>query len=171
MSEIRRLTLAEEISKCEQVTERMMSTVFCNLTEGEVRNRLSEMGIDRHFPIEFCTVEVAVRVDGGIFMRNVGKDIVLWQYMMDTSKSGDLYASRMLEEEGIVHGVVKYCSTVDYRYRKPNGDVGIYHAYRYSTSAKSIPEAVAEKGTIVTLDNVSKVISPHRAWVKELLKK
>ena len=155
-----------------KITIQTRKRFFSNLTANSIRDWLEQHGFDRHMPIEFEEIEIALFCSIGLLMKESDNSLMLWGGVLSNEKISE-GAIRILNDETgrndfepkDLHFVDKYCHIK----MDKNGDQSIFATYRFIVSNRFACIYPKGKTKVMELHDIYMVLEHQQYFVKKLL--
>lgn len=137
--------LVAAIKKSHKLTLETRKKFFSNSSVKQIREWFASNTIDKHFPIEYVSTEIAIITPQGLLMqiRKHDKDSLgLWGGIVKDNEVVAKNAIRkILEETGINATIedLEFIESVKHAHQYSNGDKAYFNAYRFILKLDHVP--------------------------------
>lgn len=165
----------KKILEAGRVTSDIKKEYFYGSGFGTIRDKLEEMGLDRHMPIELRSTEIAVVTPFGIMMQIRPSDknqLGLWGGVLNDGEEPEDGAIReLVEETGIQlsKGQLEFVELNEHFHEYANGDKAYFKTYRYVVKFESIPKITTDEESVGAFMVVHTILEHQRDFIKRLL--
>lgn len=164
-----------EISAAGYVTAEIKEKYFYGVGFGEIRNRLEEMGFDRHLPIELRSTEIALLTPFGVMMQIRPTDhdqLGMWGGVLNDGEAPIDGAIRELAEETgiqVDESQLEFVEVNQHDHKYANGDQAKFKTWRYVVRFDHIPEITTDEESVGTFMVVHTILGHQQEFIKKLL--
>ena len=167
--------IKNEILEAGRVTTEIKNKYFAGAGFGTIRNRLEEMGLDRHMAIELQSTEIAVVTPCGIMMQIRPTDhnqLGMWGGVLNDGEDPVDGAIRELREEtGMVvdRSLLEFVEIDDHAHQYASGDKAIFHCFRYVLRLDHVPQIITDEESVGAFMVVHTILEHQQDFIKRML--
>lgn len=157
------------------VTSEIKHQFFYGVGFGEIRNRLEELGLDRHLPIELCSTEIAIVTPFGVMMQIRPTDhnqLGMWGGVLnDGEKPIDGAVRELLEETGILidKKQLEFIEVNLHNHEYANGDKAVFKTWRYVVYFDYVPKITTDEESVGAYMVVHTILEHQQEFIKRIL--
>ncbi len=128
-----------------KITRDIQEHFFPGMNFEEIRDKLQQMGLDRHMPIELRSTEIAVLTPKGILLQERKSDngqLGMWEGVLEDGETPEQGAVRELREEAgiiVTPQQLIFDSRDCHEQTYANDDQVIFEAYRFLLQLPYVP--------------------------------
>lgn len=165
----------EEILNKGRVTAEIKKKYFADSGFGALRNWLEENGLDRHFPLELESTEIAIKTPFGILMqiRPSDKDqLGVWGGVLEKDETPAQGAVRELREEtGLIvnEEQLEFIEVNEHFHEYANHDKAYFKSYRYVLNLDYVPEITTDEESVGVFMVTHTILSHQQKFIKKVL--
>lgn len=175
MKTMKNKNIKKEILEVGRVTADIKKNYFESETIRTIRNRLEEMGLDRHMPLELNSTEIALITPLGILMQIRPSDrdqLGLWGGTIEDGETPEEGAIRELFEETgikITADRLEFVEVDEHFHKYQNGDKAVFKAYRYIVRFEHVPPIITDEESVGAFMVTHTILSQQQEFVKRVL--
>lgn len=158
-----------------RVSFAIKESFFPNCTVGEIRNKLEELGLDRHMPIELVSTEIALLTPFGVLMQIRPSDndqLGTWGGVVEYGETPEESAIRELFEETglrISADQLEFVEINSHFHEYSNGDKAYFFSHRYIVKFDHIPNITTDEESVGAIMVVHTILSHQQEFIKRVL--
>ena len=140
-----------------------------------IRDKMEEIGLDRHTPIEFEATEIAVLTPLGILMQIRPSDndqLGVWGGILDDGEEPAEGAIRELFEETgicITKDDLEFVEIDEHFHKYANGDKVYFTSYRYIVRFDYVPTVITDEESTGTVMVAHTILYHQQEFIKRVL--
>lgn len=167
--------MKKEIFAAGRITSEIKNNYFSGVGFGTIRNRLEEMGLDRHMPIELESTEIAVVTPFGIMMQIRPTDynqLGMWGGVLNDGEQPEEGAIRELREETgikVDKDQLEFVEVNEHFHEYANGDKAFFKCYRFVLRLDHVPQIATDEESVGAYMVVHTILEHQREFIKSLL--
>lgn len=175
MDNLQEKILREKIEAAGYVTAAIKEKFFYGVGFEEIRNRLEEMGFNRHLPIELCSTEIAIITPFGVMMQIRPTDhnqLGMWGGVLNDGEEPIKGAIRELEEETgiqVDECQLEFVEVNEHDHTYANGDQARFKSWRYVVKFNFVPEITTDEESVGAYMVVHTILNHQQGFIKRLL--
>lgn len=165
----------QEILELGRVSVEIKEKYFPTDSFEEIRDKLEELGIDRHTAIELESVEIALLTPFGVLMqiRPSDKDqLGMWGGVMEVGETPEEAAIRELQEETgitITKDQLIFVEQNPHFHEYANGDKAYFVSNRFIVKFDYVPKIVTDEESVGAVMVVHTILSHQQNFIKRVL--
>lgn len=167
-----------ELVRVGKITENIRKNFFSGMELHDIRNKLEDMGLDRHMSIDLHSTEIAILTPYGLLMRVRTSDnkLGLWGGVLKDDEQPYEGALRELAEETrlpIKDSQLHFVEVNEYDYEYDNGDKAHFRSYRYIVRLEYLPEIVFDEEStgvgLIKIPDDPAILNHQQDFIKSIL--
>lgn len=167
--------LYNEIIENGRVTAEIEEKFFPGADFMAIRNKLEEIGLDRHYPIELSSTEIALVTPFGVLMqiRPVDRDqLGVWGGILEAGETPREGAVRELKEETgieIDESDLEFVEINESFHEYANGDKVFFKAHRFIVHFNYVPKVITDEESVGVVMVAHTIIDHQQNFIKRVL--
>lgn len=167
--------MKKEIREAGRVTAEMRKTYFQGMGFKTIRNKLEEIGLDRHTAIELESTEIALVTPFGVMMqiRPTDRDqLGMWGGVLEDGETPVEGAVRELREETGIEvdaSQLEFVEVNEHFHEYASGDKAFFKSYRFILRLNYVPKITTDEESVGVFMVVHTILSHQHDFVKKVL--
>ena len=167
--------IKKQIIEAGRVSTELKKKYFSGVGFGTIRNRLEEMGLDRHMPIELRSTEIAIMTPFGVMMQIRPTDhnqLGLWGGVLnDDEEPVDGAIRELCEETGIQveASQLQFVEENEHFHKYANGDMAFFKSYRFVLKLEEVPQITTDEESVGAFMVVHTILEHQVEFIKRVL--
>lgn len=164
-----------EILDAGRITTKIKKDYFPKLNFKEIRDKLEEIGLDRHMPIELMSTEIALLTPFGVLMQIRPTDhdqLGMWGGVLEHGERPPAGAIRELREEtGIVieESQLNFVELDEHFHEYANGDKAYFKSFRYVVKFDYVPKIITDEESVGAVMVAHTILAHQQNFIKRVL--